>query len=76
MSKRLHKLRNLPIYKKAEEIYDLANALMEVIDSSIVEDSEQNEFYKREIISNATLISGEIAGASGMQLYSLKCIML
>ncbi|TFF34195.1 hypothetical protein [Mucilaginibacter psychrotolerans] len=69
MSKRFDKILNLPVYKKADEIYELAQVIVEVIGES---DKREAEFYRTEILSNATLILGKIAGASGGTLYSLK----
>ena len=69
MSKRMNKLMNLPVYKKAEEIYEMARVIAEVIDES---DKREREWFTTEILSNATLILGKIANAEGGGLYSLR----
>ncbi len=60
---------SLPVYKKAEEIYELARVIVEVIDDS---DKHEHEWLTREILSNATMILGKIANAEGGGLYSLR----
>jgi hypothetical protein len=67
MSKRLDKYRKLPIFKKAEEILELA----EVIADTLKEDSK-SEHFASEIVSNAMIIQVKIAGAEGVGLYSLQ----
>jgi hypothetical protein len=64
---RLDKYRKLPVYKKAEEILELA----EVIADAITED-DKKDHLEREILSNAMLIGAKIAGAEGGKLYSLR----
>src|SRR6201994_3568758 len=67
MSKRLDKYRKLPIFQKAEEILELAEAIAE----ALKEDSKR-EHLASEIISNAMIMQVKIAGAEGGGLYSLK----
>jgi len=67
MSKRLDKYRQLPVFKKAEEIYELADAIAE----SLKED-DKTEHLAGEIIGNAMIIQAKIAGAEGGGLYSLR----
>jgi hypothetical protein len=67
MSKRLDKYRRLPIFRKSEEILELA----EVIAEALKEDSKR-EHLAGEIISNAMIMQVKIAGAEGGGLYSLK----
>jgi hypothetical protein len=69
MSKRMDKLMNLPVYKKAEETYQMARVIVEVIDES---DKREREWFTNEILSNATMILGKIANAEGGGLYSLR----
>jgi hypothetical protein len=64
---RLDKYRKLPVYKKAEEILELA----EVIAETITED-DKKDHLEREILSNAMMIGAKIAGAEGGRLYSLR----
>jgi hypothetical protein len=65
----MNKLMSLPVYKKAEEVYELARVIVEVIDES---DKHEHEWLTREILSNATMILGKIANAEGGGLYSLR----
>ena len=67
MSKRLDKYRKLPIFKKSDEILELA----EVIADALKEDSKR-EHLASEIVSNAMIMQVKIAGAEGGGLYSLK----
>jgi hypothetical protein len=67
MSKRLDKYKKLPIFKKSEEILELA----EVIADALKEDSKR-EHLASEIVSNAMIMQVKIAGAEGGGLYSLK----
>jgi len=64
---RLDKYRKLPVFKKADEILELA----EVIVEAIAED-EKKEHLATEILSNAMLIQVKLAGAEGGSLYSLR----
>jgi hypothetical protein len=67
MSKRLDRYRQLPVFKKADEILELA----EVIAETLKED-EKKEHLATEIVSNAMIIQAKIAGAEGGSLYSLR----
>jgi len=67
MSRRLDRYGKLPVFKKADEILELA----EVIADAIKED-EKKEHFAAEIVSNAMLIQVKIAGAEGGNLYSLR----
>ncbi|PJJ79890.1 hypothetical protein [Mucilaginibacter auburnensis] len=64
---RLDKYRKLPVFKKAEEILELAEVIVEAI-----KDSKEKEHFANEILSNAMLIGVKIAGAEGGGLYSLR----
>ena len=64
---RLDKYRKLPIFKKSEELMDLADIIAEAL-----KDDDKKEHLASEIVSNAMLIQVKIAGASGGNLYSLK----
>ncbi len=66
MSK-LDKYRKLPVFKKAEEILELAEVIVEAI-----KDSTEKEHFANEILSNAMLIGVKIAGAEGGSLYTLR----
>lgn len=60
-------MRKLPVYRVAEEMFELANAIADSL-----KDDEKTEHFAGEIISNAMLIQVKIAGAEGGQLYSLR----
>jgi len=67
MSKRVDKYRDLPVFKKAHEIYELAKAIAEAL-----KDDEQKEHLATEIISNAMIAQAKIAGAEGAGLFSIR----
>lgn len=67
MSKRLEKYRKLPVFIKAEELLELAEAIVEAI-----KEDDQKEWLAGEIIGNAMLVQAKIAGAEGAGLYSLR----
>lgn len=64
---RLDKYRKLPVFKKSEEILELAEVIVEAI-----KDSKEKEHFATEILSNAVRIGAKIAGAEGGSLYSLR----
>lgn len=68
---RLDKYRQLPVFKKAEELLELAEAIIEAI-----KEDDQKEWLAGEIMGNAMLIGAKIANAEGGGLYSVahgKC---
>jgi len=67
MSRRLEKFEKLPVYQKAQELFDLA----EVIADSLKED-EMKEHLAAQMWTNAALVQAKIAGAEGGGLYSLR----
>ena len=67
MSRRLEKWEKIPVYRKAQELFDLA----EVIADALKED-EMKEHLAVQMLSNAALIQAKIAGAEGGGLYSLR----
>ncbi|HTI59734.1 hypothetical protein [Mucilaginibacter sp.] len=67
MSKRLEKYRKLPVFIKAEELLELAQAIVEAI-----KEDDQKEWLAGEIIGNAMMVQAKIAGAEGAGLYSLR----
>ncbi|MBS1524232.1 MAG: hypothetical protein JST19_01205 [Bacteroidetes bacterium] len=67
MSKRFEKYQELPVYKKAQELYELADVIVEAI-----KEDDQKDWYANEIVGNAMLIQAKIAGAEGGGLYSLR----
>ncbi len=67
MSKRFDKYRELPIYAKAKELFELAEVIADTL-----KDDTHDEHFASEILSNAMIIQAKIAGAEAMGLYSLK----
>lgn len=57
----------LPVYKKAESLADLARRICDVVDE------EKDELQiTHQIMSNALIIPAKIAGAEGGDLYSIR----
>jgi hypothetical protein len=67
MSRRLDKYEKLPVYQKAQELFDLA----EVIADALKEDN-MKEHLAAQMFTNAALIQAKIAGAEGGGLYTLR----
>jgi hypothetical protein len=67
MARKLEKFEKLPVYQKAQELFDLADVIAE----ALKEDS-MKEHLAIQICSNAALIQAKIAGAEGGSLYSLR----
>jgi hypothetical protein len=67
MSRRLEKWEKIPVYRKAQELFDLA----EIIADALKED-EMKEHLAVQMLSNAALVQAKIAGAEGGGLYSLR----
>src|ERR1700740_1287267 len=64
---RLDKYRKLPVFRKSEELVELAEAI-----AGSLKDSVKTEFLAAEIMTNAYIIQAKIAGAEGGSLYSLR----
>jgi hypothetical protein len=62
------KHENLPIFKKAEEIYDVVYQIGQLIP----EDNEHLQYIKGQMLGDAMLISAKIAGAEGGDIYDLR----
>ncbi len=62
------KLLNLPIYQKAELIFDLVNSLMNAIN----EDDDFLNATKFMMRDDAAIICAKIAGAEGGDMYSIR----
>lgn len=61
--------KDLPIYKKAEEIYEVVSQIADLI----TDDPEDPlSFIKGNMLGDATLICAKIAGAEGGDLYDLR----
>jgi hypothetical protein len=67
MSRKLEKWEKLPVYQKAQELFDL----VEVIADALKENSRK-EHLAAEMFGNAAIIQAKIAGAEGGGLYSLR----
>ncbi len=65
---RKEKLDNLPIYKKAELIFQLVNSLMD----AIPEEDEYLSQTKYMMRDDATIICAKIAGAEGGNMFSIR----
>lgn len=72
-------VRKTPIFKKAEEIRELAIAIVEAAPDSIAKDEDRSvamsgllEATKRDMEEYAYTITGKLAGAMGLGLYDLQ----
>lgn len=65
--RRLDKYEKLPVFKKSEELFELAEIIADAL-----KDDEMKEHLATQILSNAALIQAKIAGAEGGGLYSLR----
>ncbi|WP_205461967.1 hypothetical protein [Mangrovibacterium lignilyticum] len=59
---------NLPIFKKAEEIYELVSKIVDLIP----EDNKELQTVKKEILNDALLLMVKVAGAEAGELYDIK----
>lgn len=64
----LDKSRELPIYKKSEQIFSLVESLL----ASIPEEDDYLQATKHMMRDDAMIISAKIAGAEGGNLYSIR----
>src|SRR5665648_576821 len=60
--------KELPIYKKGMEIFDVVNRICELIP----EDDEMLAHVKGIMLEDAMLLTVKVAGATGGQLYDIK----
>lgn len=61
------RIENLPVYKKAENLFELTQTICDVIDE------EKDVLHMREMmLGNAMTIPAKIAGAEGGDLYSIR----
>src|ERR1700751_3008600 len=67
MARRLDKYEQLPVYQKAQELFDLAEVIADAL-----KDDEMKEHLAAQMLSNAALVQAKIAGAEGGSLYSLR----
>jgi hypothetical protein len=61
-------VKDLPIYKKGQEIRDVVQILSELIP----EDNEHLQWVKSEMLYHASLLTVKVAGAHGVDLYDLR----
>jgi hypothetical protein len=62
------RVRDLPLTKKAREIFDLTHAICE----SMPDDGEYVDMYRGLLMENAIMLVPKIAGAEAMDDYGLK----
>jgi hypothetical protein len=67
MARRLEKWEKLPVFKKAIELFELAEAITEAL-----KEDEMKADLVREILGNMATVRTKIAGAEGGGLYSLR----
>lgn len=60
--------RDLPIYKKGEEIFEVINQICQLID----DDDQYLGHVKSIMLEDAMLLTVKVAGATGGQLYDIK----
>lgn len=73
----LDHFKKLPVYKKANEIIDLADKITTFINESIDANLKNTELlmaksYVDDIVANSYIIAAKIAGADAVDLYDLK----
>lgn len=64
----LNQHENLPIFKKAEEIFEVVYQIGQLIP----EDDDHLQYIKAQMLGDATMISAKIAGAEGGDLYDIR----
>ncbi len=67
MPRRLEKYEKLPVYKMAQELFDLVEIIADAL-----KENDRKEDLAAQMFSNAALIQAKIAGAEGGGLYSLR----
>ena len=65
---RIDKIKDLPIYQKAELIFQLVQSLV----ASLPEDDEYIQGTKHLMLEDAMIMNAKIAGAEGGDLYSIR----
>ncbi len=61
--------RELPIFKKAEQIMHLVNAFVEIVNES---DNDLIKFQTEFLLENSMMIPAKISGAEGADIYDLR----
>lgn len=64
----MKEVRNMPIYKKSEEIYQTVKTICELIP----EENEYLQSVKEHLMENTMVIQAKLAGAFAMDLWDLK----
>lgn len=64
----MKEVRNTPIYKKSEEIYQTVKTICELIP----EENEYLQSVKEHLMENTMIIQAKLAGAFAMDLWDLK----
>lgn len=64
----IRKHEDLPIFKKAEEIFEVVHQIGQLIP----EDDEHLQYVKANMLGDAMMISAKIAGAEGGDIYDLR----
>ncbi|WP_428327753.1 hypothetical protein [Mucilaginibacter sp.] len=67
MTRRLEKYEKLPVYQKAQELFDLVEVIADAL-----KENEMKEDLAAQMFSNAAMIQAKIAGAEGGGLYTLR----
>lgn len=65
----LNKHRQLEIYKKAEEIFEVVNRIADLIQDDA---DQQLLFVKHEMLSDASIILAKISGAESGDIYDIR----
>lgn len=60
--------KNLPIYKKGWEIYEVVHSICELIP----EDNEMLQSVKEQMLGDVLLLTSKVAGAEGGDLYDIR----
>ncbi len=67
MSRKLEKWEKLPVYQKAQELFDLVEVIADAL-----KENDRKEHLAAEMFGNAAIVQAKIAGAEGGGLYSLR----
>lgn len=67
MERKPHKFEKLPVYQKAQELFNLVDVIAEAL-----KEDDMKEHLAAQMLSNAAIIQAKIAGAEGGGLYSLR----
>ncbi len=68
MEENIPNAKDLPIYKKGKEIYDVVSRIADLIP----DENEHLQFVKAEMLHDAALLTVKVAGAEGGGLYDLR----